>query len=356
MRKPLLDDIKKIEKLDNSDMHDLLVSFSKAIQDAHAIGSHMKLPPEYKKKYNAIVFTGLGGSAIGADFIKSYLEDEIDIPIIVNRDYTIPAVVNKNVLFITSSYSGNTEETLSAYKLAKKAGVNIVVLSSNGKLMEMAIKDGFPFVRIPGKLPPRAALAYGTIPYLSLFAELGLISSRADEIKEAIKVIAEMREELKISVTRKRNIAKKIAESLRDKFPIIYGASRHISVVATRWRGQLAENSKTISSSHLLPEMNHNEIVGWENPKALLAKFIVLLLKDKDDHPRVKTRMEITKAIIKKKKAHIIEVTSKGKGLLARLFSLIYIGDWVSFYLAILNGVDPTPVDLITYLKKKLSE
>ena len=137
---------------------------------------------------------------------------------------------------------------------------------------------------------------------------------------------------------------------------MIYGASRNVGVVVTRWRGQLAENSKHLSSTHLFPEMNHNEIVGWESPAKLLKDFLVIFLKDKDDHPRVQLRMDITKSIIKKAKVATLDVESKGKSLLARLYSLIYIGDWASLYLAILNNVDPTPVDRVMYLKKKLAE
>lgn len=337
-------------------MHEILAGFSKSIKDAQTIGSAFKLPESYRKKYEVIVFSGLGGSAIGADFIKSYLEDEITLPIIVNRDYSIPAMVNKNTLFIVSSYSGNTEETLSAYNAARKKGAAILVLSSNGKLLNSAIKDGFPFIRIPGKLPPRCALAYGTIPFLNLFSDLGLISSKRREIKEAEELMSRMGKKLRGACPKIKNQAKKIAAAIYKKFPVIYGASHNVGAVATRWRGQLAENSKTLSSSHLLPEMNHNEIVGWVYPKRILRKFIVLLLRDEGDHPRNKKRMAITRSIIKKTGTGVIEVESKGKGLLARLFSLIYIGDWVSFYLAILNNIDPTPVDRITYLKKKLSE
>ena len=354
--KGVVDNVKKIQKLDTCNMHELLENFSKAIEDAYDIISRFEVPSRYKKKYTSICFSGLGGSAIGADFIKSYLEDEITIPIIVNREYTIPALVGKDTLFIVSSYSGNTEETLSAYKAAREKGVDIIALSSNGKLMDWAVKDGVPFIRIPGQLPPRAALAYGTVPFLKILADIGLISSKDRDIKDAAKTLNALKKSFRSKSPKAKNMPKKIANRLHGRFPVIYGASVHVNAVVTRWRGQLAENSKTISSSHTFPEMNHNEIVGWENPKKFLKGLAVLFLKDKDDHPRVKLRMDITKSIIKKVRPEIIEVESSGKSLLARLFSLVYIGDWVSFYLAILNDVDPTPVDRVMYLKKKLSE
>ena len=142
----------------------------------------------------------------------------------------------------------------------------------------------------------------------------------------------------------------------KKRDPIIYGANDHVDVVVTRWRGQLAENSKHLASSHVFPEMNHNEIVGWDFPAELMEKFTVLFLRDKGDHKRVAMRMDITKDILSKKGIDIIDVHSKGKGLLSRIMSLIYTGDMISFYLAILNGVDPTPVDRVTYLKKKLAK
>lgn len=150
-----------------------------------------------------------------------------------------------------------------------------------------------------------------------------------------------------------KNYAKRLALELKDKYVIVYAANRCIDSVVTRWRGQLAENSKALSSSHVLPEMNHNEIVGWVFPKKLLKDFVVVILRDKGEHPRVARRIEITKTIIKKK-SNMFEVRSKGNGLLSRIFYLIYFGDFVSFYLALLNGVDPTPVDTVTYLKRQL--
>jgi len=143
---------------------------------------------------------------------------------------------------------------------------------------------------------------------------------------------------------------------LYGKFPLIYAAADFIDVVALRWRGQLAENSKTLASHHLFPELNHNEIVGWEFPERLLKDSVVVILRDEEDHARIKKRMDITKQIISEKADSVVEINSTGKGRLARIFSLIYIGDMVSFYLAILNGVDPTPVEKIDYLKKELAK
>ncbi|NQT06322.1 MAG: bifunctional phosphoglucose/phosphomannose isomerase [Candidatus Omnitrophica bacterium] len=346
-----------IKRLDKSKMMDLLINFPKQLSDAADIGKGIDFTAKIRKGFNKIVFTGLGGSAIGADLIRSYVAGECRVPIFVNRDYTLPAFVDKDTLLIVSSYSGNTEETLSAYDEGLKKGAGIVAITSNGELKKRAERDGFPFIIIPQGYPPRCALGYSSIPIIMLFAKLGLISDKAKEIKEAIEVMEGLKKDaLSPEIGKDKNIAKEVAGELLNRYAIIYGANQHTDVVATRWRGQLAENSKAVSSSHLFPEMNHNEIVGWRNPKNLMKNFLVLILRDKGDHPRVKTRMEISKTIISKEDVKIVEVHSKGKSILSRIFSLIYIGDFVSVYLAILNGVDPTPVDSVMYLKNELAK
>lgn len=348
--------IEAIRSLDRSNMLNLLLDFPEQLADAQRIGKKVDFSKKLKG-FERIVFTGVGGSAIGADLIRSYIWGECKIPIIVNRDYTLPAFVDKKTLLIVSSYSGNTEETLSAYKEGVKKDAAIVAITSNGKLKELAAKDGFACISIPQGLPPRCALGYASIPIIVLFSKLGLILDKDKDLEEAISSLTRLKEEvLNPQIKEDKNIAKKIAKKIFNKYAIIYGANQYIDSIVTRWRGQLAENAKAISSGHLFPEMNHNEIVGWRNPKNLMKNLIVILLRDKDDHPRVKRRMDISKSIIEKEGVEVVEVASQGKALLSRIFSLIYIGDFVSFYLAILNGVDPTPVDNVTYLKKELAK
>ena len=344
-----------VRSLDRSMMLKMIMDFPEQIQEAAQIGKDCNF--KIDNNFNKIVFTGLGGSAIGADLLRSYLAHELKVPVIVNRDYTLPAFVDKDTLLIVSSYSGNTEETLSAYKEGKEKNAKIVAITSNGELKKLAEKHRFPFITIPQGFPPRCALGYSSIPMLVLFSKSGIIPDKTEDIIEAAEVLKELRDKtLSFDVKGNENTAKKIAEELLNKYPVIYGANQHTDIAATRWRGQLAENSKTVSSSHVFPEMNHNEIVGWSNPKNLMKDLVVILLRDKDDHPRVKTRMDISSSIIKKEGVKIIEVNSRGERLLGRIFSLIYIGDFVSFYLAILNNIDPTPVDSVTYLKKELAK
>ena len=354
-----LDDAKTIKKYDASNMLKILESFPEQCAEAAAIGANFAIPTPFKTNYSNIVFTGLGGSAIGADIIRSYVSDEARAPILVNRNYALPGFVDSESLVIAASYSGNTEETLGAYKDAKNKKARIVAITSGGELARLAGNDGFPVVKIPEGLPPRCALGYSFFPALILLSKMGLIKNRANEISETINILKSLKDKelgCSVSFANGKNVAKVIAGQIYQKYPIIYSSVDHIDCVATRWRGQLAENAKTLSSAHVFPEMNHNEIVGWENPKNILKDFVAIILRDAGDSSRISKRMDITKKIIAREKIEVIEAASSGSALLARIFSLIYTGDFVSFYLAILNECDPTPVERIDYLKKELSK
>jgi len=345
-----------IKKLDKSNMLNLLLDFPLQCRQAYEIAEASRLLFE-KKDFTKIVFAGLGGSAIGADLVRSYLYFESRIPISVCREYELPAYVDNSTLVFISSYSGNTEETLSAYQQAKEKGAELILISSDGALKEYAKNDRVSFIEIPRGLPPRCALGYLSIIPLAILNKLGMIKDVAPSISETVRVLGELKEKnLNAAIGQKDNIAKYIADKLFNKFTVIYSASIHFDTAVTRLRGQLNENSKSLASAHVFPEMNHNEIVGWQNPKKLFKNFIVLMLRDKDMHRRVATRMDITSDILKEEEVPILEIWSRGENLLSRIFSLIYIGDFISFYLAILYGIDPTPVDRVTYLKKRLAK
>jgi glucose/mannose-6-phosphate isomerase len=353
---PILDDFAAIKKCDRSNMMGLISSLPRQCRAAKKIGLSFDLPLSYKRRYENVICTGMGGSAIGADIVRSYLFDSSVTPLTVNRGYMLPAFVGAKSLVIASSYSGDTEETVSAYRDARGKGARIIAITSGGRLGRMAASDGFPVLIIPGGLPPRSALGYSSVTLLTALAKAGIVKDQSRQIDEAIEVMGNLlNEKLGFGVHQKNNMAKQIAARLYNKFPVIYGAQDRIDAVVTRWRGQLAENAKTLSSSQFFPEMNHNEIVGWDNPAGLLKNFAILILRDGHDHQRVQRRIDITESLIKNRCAGVTEVRSSGKGLLARIFSLVYTGDFVSFYLAILNKRDPTPVERIRYLKERLS-
>ncbi|MBN2453360.1 MAG: bifunctional phosphoglucose/phosphomannose isomerase [Candidatus Omnitrophica bacterium] len=351
-----LDNTDAIRRCDPSGMARVIASFPRQCRDACCIVNGSDIPASYRRRYHNIVCAGLGGSAIGADIARSYLADEVKIPIFVNRNYTLPAFVGRNTLVIVSSYSGNTEETLSALRDARSRHARIIAITSGGKLKEIAMSNSIPVVTIPPGLQPRAAIGYSLFTLLDVLSTTGVIGDRTKEAHEAIGLLEKMKDTMiGISVCSRKNIAKKLARHMYRKIPVIYASQEHMDAVCTRWRGQLAENAKTISSTHLFPEMTHNEIVGWEEPEKALKNLIAIILRDCGDHPRVSRRMDIVRKIIKSRGVEVIEVNSRGRGLLARILSLVYIGDYVSLYLAVLNGCDPTPVESIAYLKREVS-
>jgi glucose/mannose-6-phosphate isomerase len=340
---------------DHSNFFQFISDFPNQIQEAPSLIKDLNIKT-LKKEYQQVVLTGMGGSAIAGDLLKSYLQDEFNIPFIVNRNYTLPNFVGPQTLVISCSYSGNTEETLTATQTAMAKKALVIGLTTGGKLEKVLIKAKLPLIKIPDGYPPRQALGYIFFPILHLFQHLGLTQPQNDAIRETIKVLQELRERKAPPTSRNHNLAKLIAQKLYRKVPVIYTASELLYPVVTRWRNQFNENSKVLAFSNVLPELNHNEIMGWEAPREVLEKFNILFLRDQSELSRNKIRLEITKDIFQKNNVPIFEVFGEGKSLLARIFSLLYIGDWVSYYLALLYEKDPLKIDSIQFLKDSLSK
>lgn len=349
-----LDDGKVFKEQDPQGMGELIYQFPEQCEKAFDIGMKAELPP-LKQKPAQVVLFGMGGSAIGGDLVRSLLESEMEIPFLVLRDYTPPAFVGPQTLVLASSYSGNTEETLNAYDIAKKKGAQIIAITSGGELDKNAAADGFPLVTIPGGIMPRAALGYSFVPILLILQRLGLCNDKTAEFKEMVGLIKKMRDKLSTGAPAAGNQSKQLAEHFYGKIPCIYGSQPWKAVVATRWKGQMNENAKNTAAWNAFPELNHNETVGWEAPPAVTKQIAVVILKDREDSPKMQKRMEATATIMRGHAGGIDEVWSSGDSVLARMFSLIHIGDWASYYLAILNGIDPTPVKSIDYLKGQLA-
>ncbi len=342
-----------IQRYDKSNMRSLLVSFPAQVREAIGIGKKANVRLNSARLRN-IVLTGLGGSAIGGDLLRSYLAEELAIPFIVNRHYFLPAFVDNGSLVIVSSYSGSTEETIAAHKDAVQRKASVFCISSNGETQVLARKYRQPFVGVPKGYPPRAAVGYSFFAPLLAFEKLKLIAPRTKDVAETIAMI-EKKSEIYSKPTTK-NPALSIAQQLYGKLPIVYSSADHFDVVNLRWRGQFAENAKVLAFGHVVPEMNHNELVGWKVLRRQMQEMAAIFLRDKEENARVKLRMDITRSIVGEFAGKTLEVESEGKSLLTRMFSLIYLGDWVSYYLAILNGVDPTPVKIIDYLKNELGK
>jgi len=344
-----------IKKIDKNNMFDVLKAFPLQVKDALKIAGKYNLKNFNRKGIKNVIISGLGGSAIGGDLFRSYTQYEMKIPVSINRNYTLSKFADSNTLVVISSYSGNTEETISAYRQAMETKCRIICITSGGEIKKLAQKNKHNCIIIPGGLQPRCALGYSFFTLLVLFTKLGFIKDKQEEIKETIKIIEEGKDEYTI-LNSEKNLAMQIAIDLKGKLPIVYSSTDLMDVVNLRWRGQISENAKMLAYGNFYPEMNHNELVGWKLNEDILKKIIVIFLKDNKDNERIKLRMKITADIYKKYANNIITLESNGEGKLSRIFDLIYLGDWISYYLAILNEVNPTPVDVISYLKNKLEK
>jgi glucose/mannose-6-phosphate isomerase len=344
----------EIHATDPDGMYTLIRNFPEQVEEAVAIGKNATVAIRTRGIEN-IVMCGLGGSAIGGDMLRSYLADELRVPFLVNRGYTLPSFVGKKSLVIISSYSGNTEETNACHKEAMRRGSRLLCISSGGLVERTARRRKQPHIRVPGGPSPRAALGYSFFPLLMVLAKLKFIAEKRREIRETIALLRAKAEEYgnPESVTNK---ALQLARQLHGRIGVIYSSTERLDAVNTRWRGQIAENAKQLAWGHVVPEMNHNELVGWNVLREPMREMQVIFLRDKEEHTRVAVRLDITKRIISDYTPHITEVWSEGTSRLARLFSLVHLGDWVSFYLAILNKQNPMPVKVIDYLKEELSK
>ena len=343
-----------IKLYDISDMFSVLANFGNQIFEASEIGNGIVIGNSYES-INKIIVCGLGGSAIGGDLLRSVLWYEIKIPILVNRNYSLPSSADSNTLAIFSSYSGNTEETLTAYEEAKIRGCRIICISSGGKLSLLAENDNNYLIKIPKGYQPRCAIAYSFFPLLILLSKLGLIGDKTDIIR---KIINRVRNRSEIYTSQDENINSplKMAGHILGKIPIIYSSCDVLDIVNLRWKDQFNENAKMLAFGNVFPELNHNEIVGWQENPETLKKLAIISMKDIDDLPPIQKRMKITMEMISPLAGLFIEVDGEGSTKLERIFDLIYLGDWVSYYLAVLNKIDPTPVEKINYLKNKMSE
>lgn len=352
----ILNNTKKMGELDPGGMYDRIFRFPSQFEDGLKRVQEAKLPKWDKGEISHIVLAGLGGSAIGGDLVRSYLAERLEIPFFISRNYTLPDFVNSYSLVFVSSYSGNTEETLSAFDDASNRGAKIVCLTSNGKIEEIASRRSLPYVKLPKGFQPRAALGYSFVPVLTALEMFQFVNGEKEKIEKTQKFLEANREKYQIEVETQKNLAKQLALKLHGKLPVIYASCDHFDTVSTRWKGQLCENAKMLAFNNVFPEFNHNELVGWKVLSEYRNDLMVVILKDAEDHPRIKRRMEIVKTIIREQKVEVVEAESCGEGLLSRIFSLIQLGDFVSFYSAMLNGEDPSPVKVIDYLKNELAK
>ncbi len=349
-----LDDLQALEEKDPGGMLEAVESFPRQCAEALRLGREITRLPS-REGIGRLAYLGMGGSAIGGDVLRVLVKEDMGLPFTVHRNYRLPATLGPDTLVVAASYSGNTEETLSAFEDAVHLGCRILVLTSGGTLMERAREKGFPCMNIPGGLQPRAALGYLSLPAAVVLERLGLLEGFIKVAHEAVDFLeGKARDWGRLSSTG-RNFAKQLARRLAGKVPVVYGTEGLLDVAAYRWKCQFNENSKVPSFHHSLPEMNHNEIVGWHRLDDLTRKVEAIFLVEEDAHPRLAKRVEITAEILGERVGGVTVIRVGGRTRVEKLFGAMYLGDFVSAYLALLNGVDPTPVEVITLLKERMA-
>ncbi len=323
----------------------LVANFTNQLKDAKKIGESSNFNPS-DKTFKNVLICGLGGSGIGGKIISLLVSDEVNIPVVTTNDYSIPHFVDKNTLVIANSYSGNTEETLSAVKESFKREAEVVAITSGGELLDLAKKHNWNHFVVPGGEQPRAMLAYSLVQLLFVFQNYQLIKTNyTNTIPNIINLIEKLENDIQTE-------AYSIAKLMFGKLPVIY-AEQSFEGVAVRFRQQINENAKELCWHHVLPEMNHNELVGWAGGN---NNLVVIKLNSSLEFYRTKKRWEICKSIINQKTQTVIEINAKGEDRLTQIFYFIHLTDWVSVYLAELKQIDAVEVDVIIQLKNELSK
>ena len=387
MTSTILDEESQIRSIDTDDMLGSTMEFAshweRVFDKARSEVKDGKLPNF--RQIDNVILCGMGGSAIAGDLLRSYLRYRSVIPFEVVRNYRLPGYASPHTLVIISSYSGETEETISAYKEALARNCRIYTISNGSErdvVKRMALENGHGHFDVPQGYAPRAALAFSFVPLLVFFDRWELAPPQDKAIEETIRVLDQCIADYGRDSPTDANDAKKIAQQLQGKLPIIYAGVDHIAPVAARWQTQINENSKMLAHVNILPEMNHNESLGWPVRKDSIGeKFLVkkprlypsgepvkpqedlvdlvsvlyLLDRPPDEHKRTRYRFKVMEPVIQTCGVQIQKIESRGEGLLARMFSLISLGDFVSVYLAVLNEIDPTSVATINYVKEKMA-
>lgn len=339
-----------LKELDPKGMLELIEGFPAQCREALGIGA-ATTPPTLSNRPGIVALAGMGGSAAGGDFVKALFERHGAAPFVVVRDYDLPSYVGVGDVVFIASYSGNTEETLSVYEQAKKSGATIIAVTSGGKLKADAEAHGFTVYTVPGGNPPRASLGYMLMPVLSacvgmkLLPELDFAAafSRLDEVSADY------------GIEGGDAFAKETARKLQGKIGVCYGLGLEAGLVANRWRCQFNENAKYLLFDNAFPELCHNEIMGWVAADRQGDRFAGVILSFGDESERMKTRAQVTARVISDK-VEFTTIVARGETAIEKLLSLTYIGDWISLYVARLNGVDPVEIANIDTLKEELAK
>lgn len=352
-----LDDLGALAKIDSEDVLGAVEGFSEQCAAAWEIGMAATSLPS-AEGVDSVIVLGMGGSGVSGDVVAAVTEPRFIVPFRVLKSYgPLPEWVGRNTLVFAVSYSGSTEETVTALEQAHDKGARLVVISSGGPLAEMALRFGVAHIAIPPGLQPRASLGYLTLPILAVLEKMGLLSGGAAEVEETVDVLADLAERCHRSQPAGDNPAKDLANRCYGRVPVVYGSHGITQTAAMRFKCDINEYGKVPAFWNYFPELNHNEIVGWTGMTDLSKeRFVVVLLRDADEHPRISLRFDITRRLIEDDAAEVIELHSEGTSPLARLLSLVFVTQLASIYIGLARGVDPGPVEIIESLKSELAQ
>lgn len=351
----ILDDHEKIAALDKQDMLGVEERFLDQIAEAKNIAASVQIEGLKSGTFAGVAILGMGGSGFTGDIIRSLAMDSANIPLYVVKGYDLPVFVDRRWLVIAVSYSGNTEETISALTQALARGCEVVCISSGGRIKDISEEYRKTHVNIPPGFQPRGASGYLVFTTYLLMNRIGIIDILDDEISETMDLLKEKSIEYNRNTRTEDNFAKKLAFELFDYFPVVFGVEGYLSAIAYRWKCEINENSKCPCFWGEFPELNHNETVGWQNLSDITSRFILVVFNDEDASERIKVRIGTTIRLLKDNFGKVFEIPVRGKSELAKALSTMYLGDIASVYLAYLYGVDPTPVDRISVLKSELA-
>lgn len=326
-------------------MYDLISEFPAQLLRAVEIGEKANLKSQRPTAIKNIVLCGLGASGFGGNILSELFREELKVPVIVNKSYFLPAFVDSSTLLILSSYSGNTEETISCANQAAEKGLHPVCVTSGGHLAVLADKHGWDIIKIPAGSPPRCALGYSTVQLFFILRHFNLIS---DDFKKSLIRTASF---LELEQRKTMEDAEFLAAKLLGKIIIAYTEDKYEST-ALRLKQQINENSKMYCWYNVVPEMNHNELVGWREPKENLA---VLIFRSSDEYHRNSARIVFKKDVIVKVSENVYEIDAKGQDTFEKHFYFIHFGDWLSYHLALLQGYDPMEIEVLVNLKTHMS-
>lgn len=343
-----LDDLGAIQQIDQHGTRHILAEFPEQCRRAWDLHAS---PAVALARPRVVVLVGMGGSAAGADLLATCAAETIDVPVIVHRGYGLPAAAAEQALVVASSYSGDTAEVLSAVEVALARRVPVVAITSGGALATLVAGQGLSCVTLPAGLMPRMALGYLVFPALGVLAAAGLRVATAAEVDEALQVVGTQAVDLVPEVRTDKNEAKRLAAAIDRRLPVVYGGPL-TATAAYRWKTDLEENAKLLAVAGAVPEMNHNEIEVWGGSGAR-ALHAVLLREDREA-PEIAGRFALMGELLRPTAGGVSETWARGRGRLARVLSLLYLGQWVSYYAAMLRGVDPWPVPVLTEVKQRL--